>query len=133
MVEFMKKLFLMIMLSLPFIVACSDDDNEMKVDLNNAVLQFIDSRYQGAKLRSSEFESNGLLEVEILHDARIKDVLFNSADEWVATSWDVSMMELSNVSAGPFSTKGTARRTDMMVSRIISPQRYYFFWIMTCA
>lgn len=93
----MKKLFLMIMLSLPFIVACSDDENEMKVDLNNAVLQFIDSRYPGAKLRGSEYESNGLLEVEIMHDGKVKDIYFNSQSRWVYTSWDVRKNDLPQV------------------------------------
>ena len=93
----MKKLFLMILFSLPVIVACSDDDNEMKVDLNSAVLEFIDSRYQGAKLRSSEFESNGLLEVEILHEGKVKDLYFDSQSKWVYTSWDVRQNELPQV------------------------------------
>ena len=93
----MKKIFLMIMLSLPFIVACSDDENEMKVDLSNAVTEFIDARYQGAKIRASEFESNGLLEVEILHEGKVKDVYFDSKNEWVYTSWDVRQNELPQV------------------------------------
>ena len=87
----------MILFSLPVIVACSDDDNEMKVDLNSAVIEFIDSRYQGAKLRSSEFESNGLLEVEILHEGKVKDLYFDSQSKWVYTSWDVRQNELPQV------------------------------------
>lgn len=90
----MKKLFLMIMLSLPFIVACSDDENEMKVDLSNAVTDFIDARYQGARIRGSEFEKSGLLEVEILHDGKVKDVYFDAQNNWVYTSWDVRRNDL---------------------------------------
>ena len=90
----MKKLLVFILFSLPFVVACSDDDNEMKVDLNNAVLGFIDSRYPDARIRSSEFENNGLLEVEIVHDGKVKELYFNSQSKWVYTSWDVRKNEL---------------------------------------
>lgn len=96
----MKKLFLMILFSLPVLVACSDDENEMKVELNNAVLEFIDSKYQGAKLRSSEYEKNGLLEVEIMHDGKVKDVYFDSQSKWVYTSWDVRKADLPQVVTG---------------------------------
>lgn len=84
------------MLSLPIIVACDDDDG-MKVPPNNAVLEFIESRYPGSRLRSSEYESNGLLEVEISHDGKIKDVYFDSQSRWVYTSWDVRAGALPQV------------------------------------
>ncbi|MBO5787555.1 MAG: PepSY-like domain-containing protein [Bacteroidaceae bacterium] len=92
----MKKLILLIMLSLPVIVACDDDDG-MKVHPNNAVLEFIDSRYPGSRLRSSEYEKNGLLEVEISHEGKIKDVYFDSQSKWVYTSWDVRRSDLPQV------------------------------------
>lgn len=90
----MKKLILYVLFSLPLIVACSDDENEMKVDLTNAVIEFIDTRYSGAQIRGSEYENNGLLEVEIRHDGKIKDVYFDSQNEWVYTSWDVRVPDL---------------------------------------
>ena len=90
----MKKLLLIALFSLPFIVACSDDENEMKVSLGNAVIEYIDSRYEGARIRGSEYEENGLLEVEIVHEGKVKDVYFNSQNEWVYTSWDVRVKDL---------------------------------------
>jgi major membrane immunogen (membrane-anchored lipoprotein) len=90
----MKKLILYVLFSLPLIVACSDDENEMKVDLTNAVIEFIDTRYNGAQIRGSEYENNGLLEVEIRHDGKIKDVYFDSQNGWVYTSWDVRVQDL---------------------------------------
>jgi major membrane immunogen (membrane-anchored lipoprotein) len=90
----MKKLILYVLFSLPLIVACSDDENEMKVDLTNAVIEFIDTRYNGAQIRGSEYENNGLLEVEIRHDGKIKDVYFDSQNGWVYTSWDVRVPDL---------------------------------------
>lgn len=89
----MKKLVLLIMLSLPVLVACDEDDS-VKTAPNNAVMEFIERRYPGATLRASEYEKNGLLEIEILHDGKVKDVYFDSQSRWVYTSWDVSGTEL---------------------------------------
>lgn len=72
--------------------ACSDDNDSRPV-VDENVKNFILSTYPGAVIRDTDYE-RGYLEVEILHDSRIKDVYFNSADEWVATSWDVSTVEL---------------------------------------
>ena len=89
----MKKLFPVILFSLFALVACSDDDHD-NVPLNNAVIEFINDRYQGAKIRSSEYESHGLLEVEILHEGKVKDVYFNSQSNWLYTSWDVRRADI---------------------------------------
>lgn len=72
--------------------ACSDD-NDSKPVVDESVKTFIQNKYPGAVIRDADYEG-AYLEVEILHDARIKDVYFNSADEWVATSWNVSVVEL---------------------------------------
>ena len=72
--------------------ACSDD-NDSKPVVDESVKSFILDKYPGAVIRDADYEG-AYLEVEIMHDARIKDVYFNSADEWVATSWDVAIAEL---------------------------------------
>lgn len=92
----MKKLFPILFLSLFAIVACSDDDDK-NVELNNAVLEFIDTKYKGAKVRSSDYEKNGLLEVEIKHDGIIKDLYFDSQSNWVYTTWDVRRADVPAV------------------------------------
>lgn len=78
------------------LVACSDDDDRSVV-LNNSVLEFIESKYPGAKVRSSEYENNGLLEVEVVHDRKTKDIYFDSQSNWVYTSWDVKVSDLPQV------------------------------------
>lgn len=83
----MKKLLPILVFALFAAVACDDDDNNVK--LNSVVLDFISSKYEGSTVRSSERESNGLIEVEILHDNIVKDVYFDSQNNWVYTSWDV--------------------------------------------
>lgn len=89
----MKRLFPLLFLSLFVLSACNDDDDR-NVELNNAVLQFVDTRYNGAKIRNSEYESNGLLEVEILHDGKVKDIYFDSQNNWIYTSWDVRVADI---------------------------------------
>ena len=86
----MKKLFPIIILVLS-VIAC-DDDNRFPV--NDTVIDFINKEYRGAVIREAEYNDNGLLEVEIRHDSRIKDVYFDSDDNWVYTSWDVSVLAL---------------------------------------
>lgn len=92
----MKKLFPIFILSLLAFVGCSDDDDK-SIPLDESVVQFVESKYPGSKIRHSEYDDNGLIEVEIVHDARIKDVYFNTKNEWVYTSWDVKLTELPAV------------------------------------
>ncbi|MBQ7878761.1 MAG: PepSY-like domain-containing protein [Bacteroidaceae bacterium] len=94
----MKKLLSLFALAAIFsFAACSDDDDDKRVPTPDTVKQFVQLNYSGAKIRHSEYENNGLLEVEILHDSRIKDLYFNSSNEWVYTTWDVSLAELPEV------------------------------------
>lgn len=89
----MKKLIPFFILSLFAFVACDDDDDK-SVAISDKVVEFIQGRYNGADIRHAEYEGNGFLEVEIIHDSRMKDVYFNKVDEWVYTSWNVRPDEL---------------------------------------
>ncbi len=91
----MKKLISLFALAAMFsLVACSDDDDDNRVPTPSAVKQFIYSAYPGADIRHSEYERGGMLEVEIMHDSRIKDVYFDSSNTWVYTEWDISLSKL---------------------------------------
>ena len=63
----MKKLIPIFILSLFAFVACSDDDDK-SIALSDSVVEFIKSKYNGADIRHAEYDGNGLIEVEILHD-----------------------------------------------------------------
>lgn len=63
------------------------------VAVNDVIKSFIETEYPGAVIRSVE-NSNGLLEVEFIHDARVKEAYFNSSDEWVYTEWDIAVANL---------------------------------------
>lgn len=57
------------------------------------VAAFIEDRYPGAVILEYDYD-DGMLEVEIFHDSREKDVYFNGADEWVWSKWEVRVSEL---------------------------------------
>lgn len=58
-----------------------------------AVSEFIARKYPGAQIMEYDYD-DGLLEVEIWHDNREKDVYFNGRNEWVYTEWDIRRSEL---------------------------------------
>lgn len=54
---------------------------------------FIRENYPGASIVEKDSD-DGLLEVEIRHEGREKELLFNGAGAWVRTSWEVRRAEL---------------------------------------
>lgn len=66
---------------------------------------FIRTNYPGAVVLEKDSD-DGFLEVEIRHDGREKELLFNGAGEWVKTSWEVRVREL------PAAVTDAIRRSD---------------------
>lgn len=90
----MKKILsILMMLSIVALGACSDDDNDNNPVISENVKEFILSKYPGAVIRDTDYD-RGYIEVEIYHDARIKDVFFTTGDTWIATKWDISTADL---------------------------------------
>lgn len=58
-----------------------------------AVSKFIASKYPGAQILEQDYD-DGLLEVEIWHEGREKEVYFNGRSAWVRTAWDIRCSEL---------------------------------------
>lgn len=58
-----------------------------------AVAEFIASKYPGAQIMEYGYDK-GLLEVEIRHENREKEVYFNGQNAWVRTEWDIRRGEL---------------------------------------
>ena len=88
-----KKMLSLIMLSAIAILGSCSDDDDNKAVVSEQVKEFIAQHYTGAVIKNAEYDK-GYLEVEIYHDARIKDVYFTTADKWVATKWDISIADL---------------------------------------
>ena len=61
--------------------------------VNTTVAEFIASKYPGAQIFEQDYD-DGLLEVEIWHEGREKEVYFNGRSAWVRTSWDIRRLEL---------------------------------------
>ena len=89
----MKKILSALMLISVIALGACSDDNDKRVVVDESVKTFILDKYPGAVIKDADYE-RGYLEVEILHDARIKDVYFTTADKWVATKWDISIADL---------------------------------------
>lgn len=90
----MKKLIPIIILLL-LVIACDNDRYHFPV--NDTVQDFLNKEYKGALIRETDYSDNGLFEVEIRHDSRIKDVYFDSNNNWVYTTWDVKVLALPSV------------------------------------
>lgn len=61
--------------------------------LDAAVKNFILEKYSTAQVVEYDYD-DGLLEVEIWHENKEKNVYFNGAKNWVRTEWDIKRTEL---------------------------------------
>lgn len=64
-----------------------------KHNLPDAVRQIIETKYPGAQIKEVDYK-NGLLEVEIIHEGRDKEVYFTDSSVWSYTSWELSKQEV---------------------------------------
>lgn len=75
---------------------CDDDDDDNDLNISNlpsAITSYISENYPNATITSAELEANGDYDVEILDGTTQKDVLFDSAYEWIYTEWDVAVAD----------------------------------------
>ncbi len=61
--------------------------------LNGEIEAAVQRLYPGATIMEKDYE-HGYLEVDIRHDGREKEVLFDGQNNWVLTRWDVSYRNL---------------------------------------
>ena len=90
-----KLLFPILFLALTMVVACDNDDDK-GVAVNETIKSYIETKYPGASIRKAEYENNGFLEVEFIHNSLLKDAYFKSND-WVYTEWDVALAAVPEV------------------------------------
>lgn len=77
-----------------------DDDNQGYLpspSLTATIELFIKNKYPNARIFEVE-EERGMLEVDIIHDNRSKEVIFDKAGTWISTSWEVRQIpaEITN-------------------------------------
>lgn len=71
-----------------------DDDMHYPDPLpNSSVTEFILKKYSGAAIMDIETDARGV-EVDIIHDGKSKEVLFDKSNVWVSTSWEVAISSL---------------------------------------
>ena len=88
----MKKIFPFIILLLT-LIAC-DRNGTFASLIEPDIVDYIETEYRGATIHSTEYDNYGLYEVEIRHNSIIKEVYFDSDNNWVYTTWDVRVADL---------------------------------------
>jgi dipeptidyl aminopeptidase/acylaminoacyl peptidase len=86
----MRKLLPILFISLAALWAC-DEEN---IVVNNDIRNFIEQKYEGARILYAEQEFNGEIDVEIIHNNTKKEVKFNRKNNWISTTWDVAISQL---------------------------------------
>lgn len=80
-----------------------DDQYLPTTQLTETIKAFINDKYPGAKILEIDVEDDrddwdfGFTEVDIYHDGKYKDVLFDKDGGWYSTSWDIFISDLSDV------------------------------------
>ena len=69
---------------------------------------FVSQQYPGAVIVEKDYD-DGYLEVEIRHEGREKEVLFDGRNDWVLTRWDVSYRDLPEAVVEAFRQSDYAR------------------------
>lgn len=76
------------------LVDVEDDEPILpKPPVGNDVKAAVEERYPAAKIIEIEREHN-TIEVNIIHENRVKEVIFNSSIVWLYTSWEVTLAEV---------------------------------------
>ena len=88
----MKKILPILFIVLAALWAC-DEEN---IAVNDNIRDFIEQKYEGATILYAEKEFNGEIEVEIVHNNTKKEVRFNRNNNWICTTWDVTINQLTD-------------------------------------
>ena len=65
-------------------------------NLSEQCMKTLNDRYANARILEVDYDE-GMVEVEIRHDKKDKEVLFTKSCEWVSTSWDVAQRNVPEV------------------------------------
>ncbi len=90
-----------------------------------AVRDFILQKYPGARILEYDYD-DGMLEVEIHHDGREKEVRFNGAGAWVGTRWDIRRSELPEAVRAAVANSGYASYRMDDIEYVQTPSADYY-------
>ena len=93
-------------------------------NLSEQCSKFLNERYANARILDVDYD-DGMVEVEIRHDKKDKEVLFTNSCEWVSTSWDVAQRNVPAVVMQALQKKYPNARIDD-IDFIEMPQGSYY-------
>ena len=70
-----------------------DHENQLPQSIPAEIMTFIEGKYPQARIVEMERE-NGWIEVDIIHDNIGKEVVFDTNNQWLYTSWDIRISAL---------------------------------------
>jgi len=81
-----------------------DYENHLPQPTPNEIASFINERYPDARIIEMDRE-NGHIEVDIIHDKKGKEVVFDLQSQWLYTSWEIRISALpqavANITGNP--------------------------------
>ena len=92
--------------------------------LSEQCMKTLNDRYANARILEVDYD-DGMVEVEIRHDKKKKEVLFTRTCEWVSTSWDVAQRNVPAVVLKALQQKYPNGRIDD-IDFIEMPQGSYY-------
>ena len=92
--------------------------------LSEQCMKTLNDRYTNARILEVDYD-DGMVEVEIRHDKKDKEVLFTRTCEWVSTSWEVAQRSVPAVVLKALQQKYPNARIDD-IDFIEMPQGSYY-------
>ena len=92
--------------------------------LSEQCMKMLNDRYANARILDVDYD-DGMVEVEIRHDKKEKEVRFTNSCEWISTSWDVAQRSVPEVVMRALRQKYPNERIDD-IDFIEMPQGSYY-------
>lgn len=92
----MKKILFIVLLMTCSVALFASCGPTKDWNLSEQCMKTLNDRYANARILEVDYD-DGMVEVEIRHDKKDKEVLFTKSCEWVSTSWDVARRNVPNV------------------------------------
>ena len=92
--------------------------------LSEQCMKSLNDRYPNARILDVDYD-DGMIEVEIRHDKKKKEVLFTRTCEWISTSWEVAQRSVPDVVMQALRQKYPKGRIDD-IDFIEMPQGSYY-------
>lgn len=92
--------------------------------LSEQCMKTLNDRYANARILDVDYD-DGMVEVEIRHDKKKKEVLFTKSCEWISTSWEVVQRNVPAVVLKALQQKYPNARIDD-IDFIEMPQGSYY-------